>query len=236
MVPMHIDRLLVPLGLEPSRQPNATIGMNRDEGTLLLKALLRPTVRTYLEWGTGGSTELVAHLILLGKMPPSFRAVSIESSPRWIDHLYTRTPLVRAAEKSGLLRLVHGDMGATGFLGYPKQFSPDDHWRALGYVSIANRLGARTVDVALVDGRFRLACLMEVLPHLSRPPARPIALLHDYSPTAAAAAFRYAEYSKALAFYDARLRNGTLVALTPKRKYSLVDAELVRKSALSSPT
>lgn len=236
MVVTHIDRLLGRRGLHLTREPNATIGMSRAEGALFLGALLQPTVRTYLEWGTGGSTEIVAQLILTGAVPSTFRAVAIESSPRWIDHLYARTPLVRAAERTGRLQLVHGDIGETGLLGHPKRFKPNDRGRALGYVALAHRLPSHGVDVALVDGRFRLACLLEVLPYLSKPPARPIALLHDYAPTGSATAYRYAEYTKALGFYDVWQQNGTLAALTPKRAYSRVAADRARLSALSSPT
>ena len=233
---VHIDQLLARSGLRPTLQPNATVVMSRAEGALFMNTLLRPTVRTYLEWGTGGSTELVAQLILTGAVPSTFRAVAIESSRKWIDHLYARTPLVRAAERTGRLQLVHGDIGETGPLGHPKRFKPGDRGRALGYVALANRLPSLGVDVALVDGRFRLACLLEVLPYLSKAPPRGIALLHDYAPTGGATAYRFLEYSKALGFYDVRQQNGTLVALMPKRAYSRAAADRARLSALSSPT
>ena len=110
-------------------------------------------------------------------------------------------------------------------LWHPKRFKPGDRGRALGYVALANRLPSHRVDVALVDGRFRLACLLEVLPYLSKPPARPIALLHDYAPTGSATAYRFSEYTKALGFYDVWQQNGTLAALTPKRAYSRVAAD-----------
>ena len=49
-----IDRLLGQQGLPISEEPNATIGMSNAEGVNLIKALLRPATRTYVEWGTTG--------------------------------------------------------------------------------------------------------------------------------------------------------------------------------------
>ena len=63
-----IDRLLGQQGLPISEEPNATIGMSNAEGVNLIKALLRPATRTYIEWGSGGSTELVSWLVLSGRM------------------------------------------------------------------------------------------------------------------------------------------------------------------------
>ena len=230
----EIGPLLASRGIRTDVRPNATLAFRRDEAEWLLDALLRPTTRTYLEWGSGGSTELVGHLILNGAVPPSFHAISIESSTKWMTRLRTGSPsLVRAVER-GRVQYEHGDMGETGVLGYPLRFDPADRARALGYVSLETRMGGRTADVVLVDGRFRLACAVEALAHLSRwrGDDAPLVLMHDYVPEHRVRA----TYVRAQELYDLQHTNGTLATLTPKRRLApSVDVAALFAEALRHP-
>ena len=231
-----IDRLLRKQGLPLSKEPNAMIAMSDSEGGYLIQSLLRPTTRTYVEWGSGGSTELVSWLILAGLTQPNFLAVSIESSARWVSYMRNRSTLIRRAERGGQLRLIHGAMGDVGHLGYPKAFLRSDHKRALGYVGLDTKLAGRKVDLALVDGRFRLACMLEVFSHLCHENAMPRVLLHDYAVILPGLSQRrFNEYSLALNFYDYKWRNDTLATLVPKRNVSLAALAAARTRALGHP-
>lgn len=205
--------------------------MTRPEAERLLDALLQPTTRTYVEWGSGGSTELVNELILANALPSDFLAISIESSLRWMEHLRRKSPRLSYGAETGQLRLVHGDMGATGYLGYPLRFDPADKTRALPYVSLHRKLNGRKADLVLVDGRFRLACMMEALSHLNQS-KQPIVLLHDYLPKDRARA----TYERARAFYHLLYRNGSLATLIPKRNVDNVDVAETLTNALGEPT
>ena len=231
-----IDRLLRKRGLPISKEPNATIAMSDSEGGYLIQALLEPTLRTYVEWGSGGSTELVSWLILSGFMRPDFMAVSIESSTKWISYMRNRSTLIRRAERGGQMQLIHGFMGDVGHLGYPKAFVPSDRKRARAYVGLDNKLGGRKVDLALIDGQFRLACMLEVFGHLCHENALPRVLLHDYAvKLPGLSQRRFNEYSLALNFYEYKWRNDTLATLMPKDNVSLTALAAARTRALGHP-
>ena len=184
--------------------------MSARERDVLLAHLLAPRVRTYVEWGSGGSTELVAWLALSGHLAPEFVAHSIESSPEWMRRMLARSSVLRRAQAKGKLHYHHGDLGPTGWLGYPLRFSPvREPERALPYVSLQSRgLGAE-VDLALVDGRFRVACALEALKHLSQQRGR--LLMHDYIPNATLRS----KYPRVRRFYRLIGLNDTLATLRP---------------------
>ena len=145
---------------------NVTIAMDPIELGLLLDALLRPGVQFYAEWGSGGSTTLLAWLLLTGQMAAGSRAVSVESSPDFISELRSQ-PLIPRAEQRLLLNYSHGDLGPVGLVGRPlgcaaKRFSPCPEVDPARYLSLA-RYGVPRFDVILVDGRYRMACLLEAL-------------------------------------------------------------------------
>ena len=89
-----------------------------------------------------------------------FRAYSVESSTDWMQLMRTRSQTVARAEAGGHLTFIHGDIGPTGHLGFPKgHLKPE---KAMSYVgAIGRTLQAHEgYDTVLVDGRFRLACLL----------------------------------------------------------------------------
>ena len=69
---------------------NDSIAMRPREQTALVHALLAPGVRTYVEWGSGGSTELVSWLMNSRLTSSEFRAYSIESSLGWMARMRER--------------------------------------------------------------------------------------------------------------------------------------------------
>ena len=119
-----VDELMTASGLPPAHESNATLAMSMPEASLLLQQLLRS--RSYVEWGSGGSTELVSHLILTQQLHRGFRAYSIESSTDWMKLMRARSHMIARAEATGQLQFIHGDMGPTGHLGFPKnRLSPE---------------------------------------------------------------------------------------------------------------
>ena len=122
--------------------------------------------------GQGGSTELIGSLITQHVLPRSFRAFSVESDARWTALLRQRSPLVREAELLGSLRLHIASYGPMREYGHPESarsnsmLIDDSRVRraALQYVR-APFQGTRQLGVALVDGRFRVACALEALKH-----------------------------------------------------------------------
>jgi len=152
---------------------------------------------TYFEWGAGGSTELAAYYALYFQSAPSTRtasspapplairrAWSTESSHQWLARLKNTSDYVRRAVDKNVLSLVVVDIGATAMWGRPndwdrKAASDPDRWlasaaRYAGAVSLPN---VSTFDVLFVDGRFRLACALQALHHMSN---SSVLLLHDF--------------------------------------------------------
>ena len=223
----QMSRLLEWKGLnatDPRFQPSpsSTIDMSWQESRELLNILLEPAPRPrqgpkiYVEWGAGGSTELIAFLALSGLIKGGIRAYSIESGLGWMQIMRQRSTLVSAAEHAGHLKFVHGDIGPTAHLGYPARgWNSSDTARTIRYVGL-KQLGEPAFDVVLDDGRFRVACALETLSYLRR---GSIVMLHDFAVrNRGASAERVALYTNGLVrpgFYSIVRKNETLGVLTP---------------------
>ena len=202
---------------------HSAIDMSRQEGQELLDVLRAPKLhrhgepkKVYVEWGAGGSTELVAYLALSGLVEGGLRAYSIESSLGWMQVMRMRSGLVAAAEKAGHLKFIHGNIGPTVHLGYPAPgWNKSDIARTMRYVGLG-QLGERAFDVVLDDGRFRVACALEALSYL-RPSS--VVLLHDFAVRKRGASpQRVAWYTQMLVdkgFFTVVRKNETLGVLAP---------------------
>ena len=124
------------------------------------------TADVILEYGSGGST------VLAGEMPDK-TVFSVESDPQW------------ALDLQGWFGLnppqspvhVHAvNIGPTGDWGAPVN---QRGWRRYHQypLSVWDRDDFQHPDVVLIDGRFRLACLLAVVHHITRPV---VALFDDY--------------------------------------------------------
>ncbi len=111
-----------------------------------------------LEYGSGGSTRLAS------RMPDKY-ILSIESDVVWARQL--RQQIAQEGPLSPVT-VYHVDIGPTGAWGRP---CDESHWRS--YHRYPNAIWDepffRHPDVVLIDGRFRLACLMSVILHTTRP-------------------------------------------------------------------
>jgi hypothetical protein len=133
-------------------------------------ALYRRVVRDssgIVEFGCGGST-------LLALRHCSAKIYSVDSDRKWIDRLLNRRRIRRAVESSRLC-FHHSDLGPVTEWGWPVR-PPTAEQAAAYYSAIWSRVDSATVDLVLVDGRFRMACVVEAL---RRCPTTTI-VVHDF--------------------------------------------------------
>lgn len=124
---------------------NIQIRMSPAERSLFEKSLQRKP--TYLEFGSGGSTEIA---VAIG-CP---MIVSVESDANWIMKLREKDAIA-ARVKAGTLQFKHVDIGPVGDWGVPKDESKIRNWPAYCLAPFGIGLEYKFI---LVDGRFRNAC------------------------------------------------------------------------------
>jgi len=111
-----------------------------------------------LEYGSGGSTLLAAEL-------PDKRIYTVESDSDWIGRLqgwFLEHP------PASMPMLHHADIGPIRKWGHPKSEAAFRLWP--GYVqAIWDHADFLAPDAVLVDGRFRLACLLTVALRTRKP-------------------------------------------------------------------
>lgn len=159
------------------------------------KTLFDSTVkqaRNYLEFGLGGST-----LRVLQKSRA--RIYSVESSPQWTDHM-RRYFLLRFMENRRLsIFLV--DIGPTRDWGYP--VSDQHRERFPAYTNgVFEKLNGTEIDVAFIDGRFRVACALRLILHCAENGSSPSILIHDF--------WNREQYRLLLDYLDVHARVNTL--------------------------
>ena len=119
-----------------------------------------------LEYGSGGSTVLAGAL-------PDKTVFSVESDAQWANDLqawFAQNP------PQSRVHIHAVDIGPTGDWGAPVN---QRGWRRYHHypLSVWERDDFQHPDVVLIDGRFRLACLLAVLHRITRPV---VALFDDY--------------------------------------------------------
>lgn len=119
----------------------------------------------YLEWGSGGSTALAARTV-------RERVLSVDSSAAWLAR-------VASACADAPIRpdLHQVDLGPVGHWGFPIDESRSGTWHAY-HESVWDDPAAASSDLFMVDGRFRVACTMQVL---LRANPHSLILIHDFS-------------------------------------------------------
>jgi len=124
--------------------------MSPPEAGLFVEFLSTGTL--YLEWGAGGST--------LAAVRSNVRQiVSVETDRAWIDRLKQHEEIASAISTKRLI-FRHVDVGAVGQWGVPIGEERIRNWpRYAVDPFVATDLN---FDVILVDGRFRIHCLLAV--------------------------------------------------------------------------
>jgi len=111
--------------------------------------------RLYLEFGAGGSTFEA----LRSSMATVY---SVESSPEWLAHM-REWRFISDAEGTGRLNFEPVDIGKTGEWGMPL---PPFQWALFpDYSQAVFKKYPLRFDCILVDGRFRVACVLNTILH-----------------------------------------------------------------------
>jgi hypothetical protein len=137
-----------------------------DDERKVFESILR-CARSYLEFGSGGSTYVAASLV-------TGSVLSIDSSLEWLDKVR------QACESSaGFTQptLVHVDIGPTIEWGHPSGSAARERWPNY-HRNIWTRSESSDADVYMVDGRFRVACFMQILLHSRRDA---LIMIHDFN-------------------------------------------------------
>lgn len=111
-----------------------------------------------LEYGAGGSTLLAAE-------HATKAVIAVESDREWFMRMQSWFKTQPAPVP---VILHHGNIGPTKKWGFPNVGSKPPLWP--GYaLSVWDRSDFQHPDVVLVDGRFRLACMLTTLFRITRP-------------------------------------------------------------------
>lgn len=144
-------------GIEVSETPSFD-----DEGLAAFKKAIAGA-RTYLEYGAGGSTVLASRFVQ--------RLFSVESDPRFLRAVEQKVQAIGSKSENHFL---HANIGLTEFWGKPaftnlssariRRWSryPKMPWKVLESAGVIP-------EVILIDGRFRVACMLECLMRLEGP-------------------------------------------------------------------
>lgn len=122
----------------------------------------------YLEFGMGESTLLAC----ANSRPISIDTV--ESSREFLQSQLQQHSLLKESRQSGRLTVHVPEIGATGSWGYPRDQQDQTRWK--NYAELIHSLDQRW-DTIFVDGRFRVATVMNLL--LRVDPSTRI-LIHDF--------------------------------------------------------
>jgi hypothetical protein len=133
---------------------------------ILLESVLR-CCRRYVEFGSGGSTVLAASLV-------KESVISVDSAVAWLDRV--REACVEK-ECPIVPTLLHADIGPLKEWGFPADASRKSTWPSY-HSDIWKHPESTGADFYLVDGRFRVACFMQVLLHGS---SEALIGIHDFA-------------------------------------------------------
>jgi hypothetical protein len=131
----------------------------------LFQCFLRPAA-SYLEFGTGGSTVLASQLVQRW-------VISVDSSVEWLGKVQVACESARSRLSPVLVPV---DIGPVGEWGFPSDETTRDRWPHY-HEGVWTLPGSTESSLFMVDGRFRVACFMQVLLRC-RPGA--IVLIHDF--------------------------------------------------------
>jgi len=145
-----------------------------------------------LQFGCGNSTLVAAR--------QAQAIISVDSDAGWLAEVGAK--LARASVD---FTPFHADIGLTGDHGYPVDVSRTSDWPRY-HVSVWRALSA-SPDAVLIDGRFRVACLLQALVHC-KPDC--LLLFHGFNDRPA--------YQAVLRHADVLARVDSLAVLRAKRK------------------
>lgn len=123
----------------------------------------------YFEYGTGGSTVLSCRLD-----KKDFKMVAVDSDKIWLRQL-KKNDCFEKKKGDPRYSFYHADIGPTKHMGFPLDKTSKDLWENFSKSIIYH--SPDTIDLVMVDGRFRVACALQTL--LVTKPTTKI-LVHDF--------------------------------------------------------
>lgn len=111
--------------------------------------------RVYVEYGMGGSTFRAAEM-------SHAQIFSVDSDAQWVAKVKESTTLKLLKVPPERLHLFHVDVGPIGDWGFPVD-STHKHLFPAYSQHLFTQVDGETVDVVLIDGRFRVACALVTL-------------------------------------------------------------------------
>lgn len=159
-----------------------------------------PQSGTVLEFGAGGSS---AHFAESGVK----RLTSVEADVAWINQLLLGNTTLRKWVKEKRWKPIYANIGPVESWSMPVDKSPSLDW--LNYhQNIWKVIDAGDLDLVLIDGRFRVACALQVLLRIGK--NDPTVIIHDF--------WNRPEYQDLLGFFCVTDKVDTLVVLKKKRR------------------
>lgn len=125
--------------------------MSHDEKIVFDEAIKKS--RHYLEYGLGGSS-------LRAIQKSKAIIYTVESSPEWIMKM--RKYVILRYFENKRLYIFHVNIGSTRAWGYPESNNDENLFEAYSS-SIFESIDRKLIDLALVDGRFRVACTLKII-------------------------------------------------------------------------
>lgn len=194
-----------------SAKVQTDVQMSPAEVAFLLRYLNESS--SFFEFGCGGSTKVVASF-----GPQNLRVTSVDSSKEWIEKVL-EDETCKAKVANGTMLIRHVDIGPVGPYGHPAQTVQDSRGGWYVYSRAISTIGGE-YDTVLVDGRFRVACVLSTI--LAQPSAK--VLVHDFLEPS-----HYPHYRPLLDVAEVVQRVETLVEL--KRRPNASRADLLRMYA-----
>ena len=158
---------------------------------LFTSVVANPSAKKYLEFGCGGSTEIVAKKTKMS-------IVSVDSSTEWLCKVERR---VQSLGRQDSFTAVHVNIGKLKSWGQPADRKFVHAWPDYSSVS-KNHTDA---DVVFVDGRFRVACILQTIMFAEN---NPTIVVHDF--------WNRPGYHEALPFLHVVNKGDSLMAATIK--------------------
>ena len=145
-----------------------------------------------VEFGSGGST-----LYYLRRQRIVY---SVDNNAAFYAYLNS-IALVRWMKARNKLHFCYVDIGPTGNWGYPLSEVPEERWTNY-YQAVWQSPGAKDPAILLVDGRFRVMCLLNAIGSIT---TETVVIVHDF--------WARPHYHDVLNFYDCLDRIDTLAIL-----------------------
>lgn len=129
--------------------------------------------KSYLEFGCGGSTFLLAYL-------SNAKILSVDNDKNFIDFISQNETLAQVlSDSESRLKFFHIDTGEIKGWGHPKDDSKKSQYPQYSQkiFEILSRDETDSIDTYFVDGRFRVACVMSILLHCN---TNAKIIIHDF--------------------------------------------------------